>query len=128
MFKGFARSFAIAGAKGIVLIARSLNQLQDVAEKLGKEFPKTRFLHLQCDVRDETSVKAVFEQIRATFGTADILVNNAGTNDDEKPLRSASMTAVWNTIVSMTKEPRVGLTNIKTSLGNQLEGCSPYGP
>ncbi|KAL6897515.1 NAD(P)-binding protein [Trichoderma evansii] len=94
--KGFARSFAVAGAKGVVLVARSLDQLQEAAEELGKEFPKTQFLPLACDVRSETSVKAVFEQIRATFGTADVLVNNAGATDEGKPLRSASMAAVWD--------------------------------
>ncbi|KAL7896821.1 hypothetical protein HDV63DRAFT_72404 [Trichoderma sp. SZMC 28014] len=93
--KGFARSFAIAGAKGIVLVARSLTQLQEAAEELGKEFPKTQFLPLACDIRSDTSVKAMFEQIRATFGTADVLVNNAGGTTDGKPLRSASIAAVW---------------------------------
>ncbi|GFP55776.1 short chain dehydrogenase citE [Trichoderma asperellum] len=93
--KGFARSFAAAGAKGVVLVARSLGQLQEAAEELAKEFPKTQFLPLACDVRSETSVKAVFEQVRAAFGTADVLVNNAGANDEGKPLRSASIAAVW---------------------------------
>ncbi|UKZ93355.1 uncharacterized protein TrAFT101_008271 [Trichoderma asperellum] len=93
--KGFARSFAAAGAKGVVLVARSLGQLQEAAEELTKEFPKTQFLPLACDVRSETSVKAVFEQVRAAFGAADVLVNNAGANDEGKPLRSASIAAVW---------------------------------
>ncbi|KAL7919749.1 hypothetical protein ACQKWADRAFT_322711 [Trichoderma austrokoningii] len=96
--QGFARSFAIAGAKGVVLVARSLNQLQEAAETLGKEFPKTQFLPVECDVRNEASVKAVFEQVRATFGTAHVLVNNAGSNDEAEPLRSASITALWDCI------------------------------
>ncbi|KAK1244200.1 hypothetical protein MKX08_002338 [Trichoderma sp. CBMAI-0020] len=93
--KGFARSFAIAGAQGIVLVARNLSQLQEAAEELGKEFPKTQFLPLACDVRSETSVKAVFEQIRAAFGTANALVNNAGVSDSGQPLRSATAAVVW---------------------------------
>lgn len=104
MFKGFARSFAIAGAKGVVLVARSLTQLQEAAEELGKEFPKTQFLPLACDVRSETSIKAAFEQIRAAFGTADVLVNNAGANDDGQPLRSASIAAIWECFVSTEKD------------------------
>lgn len=86
-----------------MLVARSLGQLQEAAEELTKEFPKTQFLPLACDVRSETSVKAVFEQVRAAFGAADVLVNNAGANDEGKPLRSASIAAVWEGFVSTAK-------------------------
>jgi NADP-dependent 3-hydroxy acid dehydrogenase YdfG len=127
VFKGFARSFAIAGAKGIVLVARSLNQLQEAAEELGKEFPKTQFLPLACDVRSETSVKAVFEQIRATFGTADVLVNNAGASDDGQPLRSASAAAVWEPFVRI-QETAYWVCNANAFVGDQPEGFSPHGP
>ncbi|KAL7811975.1 NAD(P)-binding protein [Trichoderma gracile] len=96
--KGFVRSFATAGAKAIVLIARSSTQLLETAEELSKEFPKTRFLPAACDVKDEASVKAVFEKIRQDIGTADVLVNNAGATDEGKPLRSASIANVWNGI------------------------------
>ncbi|ETS02765.1 NAD(P)-binding protein [Trichoderma reesei RUT C-30] len=96
--KGFVRSFATAGAKAIVLIARSSKQLQETAEELSKEFPKTRFVPAACDVTDEASVKAVFEKIRSDFGSADVLVNNAGATDEGKPLRTASIANVWNGI------------------------------
>lgn len=127
MFQGFARSFAIAGAKGIVLVARSLSQLQEAAEELGKEFPKTQFLPLACDVRSETSVQAVFEQIRATFGTADVLVNNAGASDDGQPLRSVSAAAVWEPFVRI-KETAYWFYDANVFVGDQLEGFSPHGP
>lgn len=127
--KGFARSFAIAGAKGIVLVARSLTQLQEAAEELGKEFPKTQFLPLACDIRSDTSVKAMFEQIRATFGTADVLVNNAGGTTDGKPLRSASIAAVWEPFVRINKiYIYIGSMDANASLGNQLEGLPHHGP
>ncbi|PTB69258.1 hypothetical protein BBK36DRAFT_1137705 [Trichoderma citrinoviride] len=96
--KGFVRSFATAEARAIVLVARSFKQLQEAAEELSKEFPKTQFLPIACDVKDETSVKAVFDKILEVFGTADVLVNNAGTTNEGKPLRSASMANVWNGI------------------------------
>lgn len=32
----------------------------------------------QCDVRDETSVKAMVGRVHAEFGAIDILINNAG--------------------------------------------------
>lgn len=82
-----------------MLVARSFNQLQEAAEELAKEFPGTQFLPVACDIRDEASVKAVFEQVREVFGTADVLVNNAGASDEGKPLRSASIANVWDTIV-----------------------------
>lgn len=39
-------------------------------------------LTLSCDVSDEASVQAAFEQIEATFGRLDILANNAGITLD----------------------------------------------
>ncbi|NWF68329.1 MAG: SDR family oxidoreductase [Chloroflexi bacterium] len=36
------------------------------------------YLYIQCDVADETAVKAAVEQTLAAFGTVDVLVNNAG--------------------------------------------------
>jgi NADP-dependent 3-hydroxy acid dehydrogenase YdfG len=86
-----------------VLVARNYSQLQDAAEELAKEFPSTKFLPVACDVRNGESVKAVFEQVRAAFGTADVLVNNAGTSDDSEPLRYASIANVWDGIVSIEK-------------------------
>ncbi|KAL7941820.1 hypothetical protein V8C42DRAFT_355247 [Trichoderma barbatum] len=96
--RGFVPSFAKAGAKAIVLVARNLKQLQEAAEELTKEYPNTQFLPIGCDIKDEASVKAVFQQIKDAFGTADVLVNNAGTPDDVKPLRHASIANVWHGI------------------------------
>jgi NADP-dependent 3-hydroxy acid dehydrogenase YdfG len=92
-------SFAKAGAKAIVLVARNSAQLQESAEALTQEYPNTKFLPLTCDIKDEASVRAVFRQIKEAFGTADVLVNNAGTPDDVKPLRHANIDNLWHGIV-----------------------------
>ncbi|KAL7808789.1 hypothetical protein V8C44DRAFT_350817 [Trichoderma aethiopicum] len=103
--KGFVRSFATAGAKAIVLIARNFEQLRQTAEELSREFPKTKFLPAACDVKDEASVKELFEKIWEEYGTADVLVNNAGATDEGKPLRSASIANVWDGIEVNLKGP-----------------------
>ncbi|KAK5992009.1 Short chain dehydrogenase citE [Cladobotryum mycophilum] len=96
--QGFVRSFAVAGAKAIVLVARSLDRLKEAAEELGREFPSTKFLPLGCDIQDEASVKLLFKQIQDNFGTADVLVNNAGAFGEHEQIRSASIQRFWNDV------------------------------
>ena len=72
---GFAKTLAGAGAN-IVLAARSVDKLQDVAKEVEGLGVKT--LVQACDVTDPATVKATVIASWATFGRVDILVNNAG--------------------------------------------------
>lgn len=65
-----ARVFAGAGAR-VVVAGRDASRLQAVAAAIGG-------VALVADVRDEASVRALFEGIDRTCGGLDILVNNAG--------------------------------------------------
>jgi 3-oxoacyl-[acyl-carrier protein] reductase len=56
-----------------------LEELATEIERMGR-----RALVLVGDVRDSTQMRAVFDQIRSTFGRLDILVNNAGINQRQK--------------------------------------------
>jgi len=51
-------------------------EMEQVAEEVRKAGAEC--ITVPCDVRDEASVKALFERTAETFGQADILVNNAG--------------------------------------------------
>jgi 3-hydroxybutyrate dehydrogenase len=75
--RAIALEFAREGA-GIIVAARSLDQVQSVAREIEEQF-QTKALSLVCDVSDPGSVEQMFEKAREFFGRApDILVNNAG--------------------------------------------------
>ncbi|KAF2094740.1 putative oxidoreductase [Rhizodiscina lignyota] len=75
--RGFVVSFARAGAKALVLLARSASDLAE-AEKEAKAInPSIETLALSVDVADEASVSDAFRAIQEKYGKPDVLVNNA---------------------------------------------------
>lgn len=83
--------FAREGAKVIALDVNKEN-LDKLAAEL-KEYTDDA-LTLACDVSDESSVNAAFEQGRAAFGGVDILVNNAALWRDVVPFMDTP-TELW---------------------------------
>ena len=53
-----------------------------------------------CDVTDEASVDALFDQIRGNFGRLDILFNNAGNNVPSTNFGDLSLND-WNTVINV---------------------------
>ena len=72
--------------------AQAAQQVAAEAEALG-----AKTLLLQCDVSDETAVRAMLQQVDAAFGHLDGLINNAGTTArwKVKDLESLDM-AEWD--------------------------------
>ncbi|MHC5774986.1 SDR family oxidoreductase [Nostoc sp.] len=71
-----ARIFAGAGAK-LILAARRLERLQELADTLNKDF-STEIHLLQLDVRDRNAVEAAISTLPPAWSDIDILINNAG--------------------------------------------------
>ncbi len=71
-----ARIFAGAGAK-LILAARRLERLQQLADDLVKEFGIEIHL-LQLDVRDRSAVESAIATLPSAWSEIDILINNAG--------------------------------------------------
>ncbi len=71
-----ARIFAREGAK-LILAARRLERLQQLADTLAKEFNIEIHL-LQLDVRDRSAVESAISTLPAAWSKIDILINNAG--------------------------------------------------
>ncbi|AUB34319.1 NADP-dependent 3-hydroxy acid dehydrogenase YdfG [Nostoc flagelliforme CCNUN1] len=71
-----ARIFAGAGAK-LILAARRLERLQQLADALIKEFGIEIHL-LQLDVRDRNAVEEAISTLPSAWSDIDILINNAG--------------------------------------------------
>lgn len=66
-------AFASEGSK-VVAADRSWEGLDDDAKSLADQ----GVLTLSCDVTDEASIEAAFDETIAAYGTVDVLVNNAG--------------------------------------------------
>ncbi|MBE9004693.1 SDR family oxidoreductase [Fortiea sp. LEGE XX443] len=71
-----AKVFAGAGAR-LILAARRLERLQQLADNLSQEFGTATHL-LQLDVRDRLAVESVIANLPADWSNIDILINNAG--------------------------------------------------
>ncbi|MBD2344595.1 SDR family oxidoreductase [Anabaena subtropica] len=71
-----ARVFAGAGAK-LILVARRLDRLQQLADELSKEFSIETYL-LQLDVSDRHAVESSIISLPPAWSAIDILINNAG--------------------------------------------------
>ncbi|MEH2172603.1 SDR family oxidoreductase [Nostoc sp.] len=71
-----AKIFAGAGAK-LILAARRLERLQQLADTLSKDF-STEIHLLQLDVRDRHAVESAITTLPSAWSDIDILINNAG--------------------------------------------------
>ena len=60
---------------------------------------KGLFLPIQCDLRNESQILAMFEKIRDTWGGVDVCVNNAGLGKDA-PLATGS-TEEWRNMMDV---------------------------
>ncbi|TVY62255.1 Short chain dehydrogenase citE [Lachnellula suecica] len=76
---GFVKSFARAGPKGIVLVARSAAELEAARQDILAINKEIEVLAVPTDARSPESVAALWGAVKETFGRADVLINNAGT-------------------------------------------------
>lgn len=84
---GIGRATSIALLKAgyhVALTGRNADKLQRSLEGLGEL--ANNALVITSDVRDPASVKALFDQVQATWGRLDVLFNNAGTGAPPLPL------------------------------------------
>lgn len=87
---GCAIALALAEVADKVAIFYAGNQAaaEDTVKAL--EARGAQALAIQCDVSDETAVKAAVNQVREAFGPVHILVNNAGITKDGLTLRMSA--------------------------------------
>jgi len=76
---GFANSFAHAAPKGIVLTARSAEELTEVEHEIHAINREIDVLVVPTDLSDVKAVASLWEKVESKFGHADVLINNAGT-------------------------------------------------
>ena len=94
--RGFGRAiaerFAAEGA-AVVLLARSLTQLDEVAHAI--QTAGGRAIGVRCDVTDAASIESAARKAEELLGPVDILVNNAGVPGPFGPLWKVSPEDWW---------------------------------
>ncbi|KAG4436873.1 hypothetical protein IFR05_007636 [Cadophora sp. M221] len=93
--KAFAASFAKAGAKAIILVARNPEELEASSQEIKKINSEVLVLAQSVDIRDESAIRDLFADIKAKFGTADVLVNNAGSGKSALPIKEVDASDFW---------------------------------
>jgi NAD(P)-dependent dehydrogenase (short-subunit alcohol dehydrogenase family) len=97
---GIGKAVALALARkdyGVVLAGRRSEPLKHAAAEA--EAAGGRALAVPTDVTDATSVAALFEKARQTFGRLDLLFNNAGTFTPAVPMEEITVDQ-WQAIVA----------------------------
>ena len=71
-----ARTFAYEGAK-LAICGRNSEELSEARKNL-QDMHNAEVIDIVCDVRDETQVNKMIEEVDSYYGQIDVLVNNAG--------------------------------------------------
>lgn len=103
-------SFAIAGARGLVLVARDEKKLRAIEAEVRGLNPEVETLVVALDITDVVAVEGLFLKIKEKFGRyADVLVNNAALNAASNPggpvLHEAPVDEWWSNFVSTNLQP-----------------------
>ncbi|HEV2139616.1 MAG TPA: SDR family oxidoreductase [Candidatus Dormibacteraeota bacterium] len=96
---GIGRAVALALARdgfGVVIGGRRPEPLERVTAEASHD--KLEVVSVHVDVRDPSSVKAMFGRVKELFGRVDLLFNNAGTNARAVPLEELAYEQ-WRTVI-----------------------------
>jgi NAD(P)-dependent dehydrogenase (short-subunit alcohol dehydrogenase family) len=95
---GKAATLALLNAGySVALAGRRKEALEQTAKESGAG---TRALAVPTDVSNPQSVKALFAQVKSTFGRIDVLFNNAGVNAPGVPLEDLTFEQ-WKNVVDI---------------------------
>ncbi|KAL5423481.1 hypothetical protein PMIN04_003872 [Paraphaeosphaeria minitans] len=97
--KGFAQAFAATGPKALVLVARNVKKLEEVAASVNEKFPNVETLIVSTDVADPESVAALFEKVKSKYGHADVLVNNAAVFNSLSSVKDEDHKIWWGDMI-----------------------------
>ncbi|KJZ79724.1 hypothetical protein HIM_01193 [Hirsutella minnesotensis 3608] len=101
---GIAAAHAKAGVRGLVLVARSLPDLQHVRDSILADHPSVEILVQPADISDEQAVRGLFFAVKNHFGTADTLINCAGViSPGFDAVERVTLSTWWNDFEVNTK-------------------------
>ncbi|MFP8890453.1 SDR family NAD(P)-dependent oxidoreductase [Natrialbaceae archaeon A-CW2] len=94
----------------VVVCARSVDDLEAVADDINESDAPGEALAVECDITDWNAVEAMAEATVEAFGGIDILVNNAGASF-RAPFEEFSQNA-WRTIVNINLNGTFNCTQV----------------
>ena len=95
-------AFVQAGARAVVLIARSEAQLESCAADVRKLNPAVHVTPIAADISSADGVAKVFDTVAELYGFADILINNAAVYNERGTLRDVDAAEWWAHFVSVS--------------------------
>ena len=94
--QAFAAEFAREGAR---VVLADLIDARETRERVLAQPDVLEPLSIQCDVREESSMKEMARRVKEEFGRIDILINNAGVYDEE-PFELLTLEA-WKRVIDV---------------------------
>ncbi|KAJ5407256.1 hypothetical protein N7465_008540 [Penicillium sp. CMV-2018d] len=76
--KAMAHTFAATGARGLVLISRTKQQLEQTGSEIQSTYPDCEVKTFALDISQPDAVQEMFKQSVATFSQVHVLIANAG--------------------------------------------------
>ncbi|KAF4628853.1 hypothetical protein G7Y89_g9295 [Cudoniella acicularis] len=94
--KAAAKVWIEAGATGVVIAARRIEVLEQVAKELRAINPNTKVLPIKANIVSVEDAKNLFATVQKTFGRpADVLLNNAGVVADDELIGETPIEQWW---------------------------------
>lgn len=126
-----AREFAKAGAR-IVLAARRVEKLQELADEIAAMNTGSETLVTQADLSKFEDIQAMIQQTLEKFGRIDVLVNNAGFGrldwlEDLDPVKDIQAQIDVNVMGVIQTTRQVLPIMIKQRAGSIINMCSMAG-
>src|ERR1051325_8987344 len=81
---GIGRAAVLALSRAGYDVCINYGSSEAAARETAKQTGKGSLL-VQCDVSDESAVRAMVQKVKESFGRLDVLINNAGTTAAWKP-------------------------------------------
>jgi 3-oxoacyl-[acyl-carrier protein] reductase len=121
---GRAAALALARAGYDVLINYHSSEAAANATAAEAEAAGVRALVHQCDVSDESAVRAMVEACRTTFGRLDVLINNAGTTTNVPPSDLEGLSVEeWDRVLAVNARSVFLVTRAAAPLLKAAHGC-----
>ena len=103
--RAVALQYAHAGVASIIIVARSLSKLDEVATEIGQIDKEIRVHKFTLDAIDSDAVHKCAEEVKQKEGRLDVLINNAGTSNPWVPITDTEPDDWWRCLEVNLKGP-----------------------
>ncbi|KXH43071.1 short chain dehydrogenase [Colletotrichum simmondsii] len=121
-----AASFAIAGAKALILIGRRTEPLTKTAAIVSQKGPDVQVRLHGDDISDANALKSVMDETGSTFGQIDIVIHAAGVLPALGPISTMPVEELWKALeVNIKGALNVAQSLLATGTSEKRAGSKP---